>query len=95
LKIRFSPRARDDLRSAVEYVAARNTIAAAELRDHLLATIESLARGEFEGAEVRLRSGAAVRSWPAVAYRIYYQRSAGTLRVVRVYHQARRPIAKK
>jgi plasmid stabilization system protein ParE len=95
LKVRFSPRARTDLRSAVEFIAARSTRAAAELRDHLLATIESLARGEFEGAEVRLRSGATVRSWPVLPYRIYYQRSAETLRVVRVYHQARRPIAKK
>jgi plasmid stabilization system protein ParE len=95
LKIRFSPRAREDLRSAVEYVAARSPDAAIELRDHLLSMIERLARGEFEGAEVRLRSGSVVRSWPMVPYRIYYQRSAEVLRVVRVYHHARRPIEKK
>lgn len=95
MKIRFSPRARDDLRSAVEYLAGRNPAAAAELKDQLLLTIQRLAEGEFQGAEVQLRSGAIVRSWPVVPYRIYYQRSTEVLRIVRVYHQARRPIARK
>jgi plasmid stabilization system protein ParE len=95
LKIRFSPRARDDLRAAVEYLAARNATAAGELKDQLLVLIEKLAGGEFQGPEVQLRSGAIVRSWPVVPYRIYYQRSTEVLRVVRVYHQARRPIATK
>ena len=95
MKIRFSPRARQGLRSAVEYLGARNPIAATELTDQLLSMIESLARGEFQGPEVQLRSGAIVRSWPMASFRVYYQRSVEELRVVRVYHQARRPIAKK
>jgi plasmid stabilization system protein ParE len=95
LKVRFSLRARRDLRSAVEYLAARNPNAAGELADQLLSTIEKLAQGEFQGTEVQLRSGATVRSWPVVSYRIYYRRSAEALQVVRVYHQARRPIAKR
>jgi plasmid stabilization system protein ParE len=72
----------------------RNPTAAVELKEQLLATIDRLAEGEFEGPEVRLRSGRAVRSWPVTPYRIYYQRAAAELRVIRVYHQARRPIAK-
>ena len=95
MKVRFSPRARQDLRSALEYLAASNPIAATELKDQLLSMIERLARGEFQGPEVQLRSGAVVRSWPVASFRIYYQRSAEALRVVRVYHHARRPIAKK
>jgi plasmid stabilization system protein ParE len=95
LTVRFSPRARHDLRSAVEYLAARNPAAAAELADQLLSTIEKLAQGEFQGSEVQLRSGAIVRSWPVVPYRIYYQRSVEALQVVRIYHQARRPVAKR
>jgi len=95
LKVRFSPRARHDLQSAVEYVAAQNPTAAAELTEQLLSTIEKLAQGEFQGTEVRLRSGAVVRTWPVVPYRIYYRRSDEALEVVRVYHQARRPIAKR
>jgi plasmid stabilization system protein ParE len=95
VKIKFSPRARDDLRSAVEYLTAKNPDAARDLKDQLLSTIERLADGEFEGPELRLRSGAVVRSWPAAPYRIYYQRAAAMLRIVRIYHHARRPIAKR
>jgi plasmid stabilization system protein ParE len=94
LRVRLSPRAHDDLRSAVGYLLEKNPAAAVELKEYLLATMERLAHGEFEGPEVRLRSGRSVRSWPVTPYRIYYQRYADELRVLRVYHQARRPIVK-
>jgi plasmid stabilization system protein ParE len=35
-----------------------------------------------------------VRSWPLPPYRIYYRRRDGFLDVMRVYHQARRPLTK-
>jgi plasmid stabilization system protein ParE len=95
VKVKFSPLARDDLRSAVEYLAPRNPEAARDLKDQLLSTIDKLAGGEFEGPELRPRSGAVVRSWPVASYRIYYQRAAAMLRIVRIYHHARRPIAKR
>jgi plasmid stabilization system protein ParE len=94
VRVRLSPRAQDDLRSAVGYLLEKNPAAAIELKERLLATIDRLAHGEFEGPEVQLRSGRSVRSWPVTPYRIYYQRTADELRVLRVYHQARRPIAK-
>jgi plasmid stabilization system protein ParE len=46
VKIRFSPRARDDIRSAVEHLTARNPVAARELKDQIPSTIERLAGGE-------------------------------------------------
>jgi plasmid stabilization system protein ParE len=95
LTVRFSLRARSDLRTAVEYLAERNPAAAVALTEQLLETIERLAGGEFEEPPVQLRSGSVVRSWPVAPYRIYYQRTGQEFRVVRVYHQARRPIAKK
>jgi hypothetical protein len=67
LRVRFSPRAHHDLRSAIEYVAARNPTAAAELTDQFLSTIEKLAQGEFQGIEVQLRSGAVVSSWDVIS----------------------------
>jgi plasmid stabilization system protein ParE len=94
LRVRLSARAHDDLRSAVGYLIERNPAAAVELKEQFLATIDRLAQGEFEGPEVQLRSGRTVRSWPVTPYRIYYQRTADELRVIRVYHQARRPIVK-
>lgn len=45
-----------------------------------------------EGREVRLRDGRQVHTWPVPPYRIYYRQSADVFEVVRVYHQARRPI---
>jgi len=47
---------------------------------------------EFDGPVPRLRSGALVRSWAVAPFRIYYQRQPDELLIVRVYHQARRPI---
>jgi plasmid stabilization system protein ParE len=73
----------------------RNPAAAGALKDQLIGTIEQLARGDFDGPEVQLRSGRSVRSWPVPPYRIYYQRTADMLRVVRIYHQARRPIVRR
>jgi hypothetical protein len=44
------------------------------------------------GPEQKFRSGELVRSWPVSRLRVYYQRTADTLIVLRVYHQARRPL---
>jgi plasmid stabilization system protein ParE len=94
LRVRLSLRAQNDLRSAVGYLLERNPVAAVELKGQFLATIDRLGQGLFEGPEVQLRSGRSVRSWPVPPYRIYYQRTADELRVIRVYHQARWPIAR-
>ena len=53
-----------------------------------------LDEGLFEGPEQRLRGGMLVRSWPLPPYRIYYRRRDGFLDVMRVYHQARKPITR-
>lgn len=91
----FAPQAQRDLRRAISYLFARNPSAAIELKNELLGVIESLAGGEFEGAEVQLRSGRWVRSWPVPPYRLYYQRSPELFRVIRVYDQRRRPITRR
>jgi hypothetical protein len=38
------------------------------------------------------RDGSRVRSWPIPPFRVYYQRRGAELVVLRVYHQARRPL---
>ena len=50
------------------------------------------ASGGVEAREVRLRDGRQVHTWPVPPYRIYCRKSADVFEVVRVYHQARRPI---
>lgn len=88
----FAPEALDDLEAAVGYIAQRNPQAAGRFGEAVFATIDRLEAREFDGPEQRLRSGAAVRSWPVPPLRIYYQRDGERLVVLRVYHQARRPI---
>jgi plasmid stabilization system protein ParE len=92
LRIVYSPQAVEDLETYVTYVARSNPGAATRLAQRVLAVIDRLAHGAFEDPECRLRSGERVRSWPVYPLRIYYRRDAGTLSVLRGYHQARRPI---
>jgi plasmid stabilization system protein ParE len=95
LKIRFSSEALDDLSDAIEFVAGRDPSAAARLSERLFTRLEVLARLDFEGTQMVLRrSGEVVKSWPVPPYRIYYRRRVGALEIVRIYHQAQRPIAR-
>lgn len=56
--------------------------------------IDELAAGGLDGPEQELLSGQRVRSWPVPPVRVYYRRTGDLLEVVRIYHQARRPIVK-
>jgi plasmid stabilization system protein ParE len=91
LKVFFAPEAEVDLDSAVDYLARRNPVAAFQLLDDLRSLVAQLAAGDFEGPISKLTNAEVVRSWPLPPLRIYYTRGED---VVRVYHQARRPITK-
>ena len=69
-------------------------MAAARLTDRVFQMIDRLAEGGLNGPEQVLRSGERVRSWPVPPLRIYYQRAADHFAVLRIYHQAREPIAR-
>jgi plasmid stabilization system protein ParE len=94
LRVIFSPEAEQDLSAAVEFLTARRPSAAADLLANVSSLVRHLAAGEFDGPQTHLPSGEVVRSWPLSPFRLYYQREDDTLRVLRVYHQARRPIAR-
>ena len=74
---------------AIAYVNERNPTAAAKLDAEIARCIERLADREFEGPTSRLCSGAVVRSWGLLPFRIYYQRHPDELLILRVYHQKR------
>src|SRR5207249_2864938 len=93
LKVTYTEEAVADIVEAITYLTERNPTAAANLDAEIARYIERLAGAEFEGPVSRLRSGAVVRSWGVPPFRIYYQRHPDELLIVRVYHQARRPIA--
>ncbi|MEX1127330.1 MAG: type II toxin-antitoxin system RelE/ParE family toxin [Vicinamibacterales bacterium] len=94
MKVTYTEEAVADIVQAITYLNERNPTAAANLDAEIAQCIERLADREFEGPVSRLRSGAVVRSWGMPPFRIYYQRYPDELLIVRVYHQARRPMTR-
>jgi plasmid stabilization system protein ParE len=78
----------------LNYLNARSPTAAAKRDAHIAQCIKRFADREFDWPVSRLRSGAIVRSWGVPPFRIYYQRHPDELLILRVYHQARRPITR-
>lgn len=94
MKVTYTEEAVADIVEAITYLTERNPTAAANLDVEIAQCIARLADQEFEGPVSRLRSGAVVRSWAVPPFRIYYQRHPDELVIVRVYHQARRPMTR-
>ena len=94
MKVVFAPQAEEDLAALLEYLVSRNPAAAVDLESRIFSTIGRLIERAFEGFEQTLADGEVVRSWAVPPVRIYYQRGADTLLIVRIYHQARRPISR-
>lgn len=92
MKILLAPQAQEDLRQAYRQIAKDNLPAADRMLGRIVEVVGMLASGEIEGREVSLRDGRRVHTWPVPPYRIYYRRRDHLFQVVRVYHQARRPI---
>ena len=94
MKVTYTEEAVADIVEAITYLNERNPTAAAKLDADIARCIERLADLEFDGPVSRLRSGAVVRSWGVPPFRVYYQRHADELVILRIYHQARRPITR-
>lgn len=92
MKVILAPQALEDLQAAVEYLLDRNPEAASALVDRVFDLAEQLATGDFAGPVAALSTGEEVRSWPMPPFRLYYERDAHALVVLRVYHQSRRPL---
>ena len=92
MTIVVAPQAGNDLREAYEYILKDNPIAADRVLAHIVEMIGMLASEAVIGRDVLLRDGRWVKTWPVPPHRIYYRVSGQELQVIRVYHQARRPI---
>ena len=93
MRLVLSRQARADLAEIKRYYLAEGSPrAAAAMLAHLDEAIQRLLAGALHGREVRLLDGRPVQGWPVPPYRIYYERTASYTRIVRVYHQSRRPI---
>lgn len=94
MRVQLSPEAEADLQATFEFIRERNPSAALRLAERVFETLEHLAAGGFEGPTQQLTTGEVVRSWVVPPFRIYYQRRDDVLQILRIYHHARRPIAK-
>ena len=92
MSVVLAPEAVDDLAAAVDYLTEHRPDAADRFIDRAFDLFRALDQREFEGPVQRLRDGSETRSWPLPPYRVYYRRSDAGLVVLRVYHQARRPL---
>lgn len=94
MNVLLSRRARRDLSEAYEFIAQDDPAAAERFLQHFEEVTATLASGLIEGREVVLAGGRKALSWPLRPYRIYYRRSTEAIQILRVYHQARRPISR-
>lgn len=92
MRLILSRQARADLAEIRRYMAQDSPRAAGAMLARLDEAIQRLLIGELHGREVRLLDGRRVQGWPVPPYRIYYERTVSYTRIVRVYHQSRRPI---
>ena len=92
MTILVSPQAREDLKQGYQHIAKDSVEAADRVLARIVEVIGMLASGLVEGKEVVLHDGRRVQTWPVPPYRIYYRKSTDKFEVIRVYHQARRPI---
>ena len=93
MKVVWSPQALDDVSVAVDYLVEHHAAdAAVKLVERITDLVGKLASEPIDGPEHVLTTGERVRGWPCPPFRIFYQRIADALVVLRVYHQRRQPI---
>lgn len=92
MKIVLAPLAARDLKEAHDFIARDNPEAADRVLAEISETLGLLASGGVQGRSVTLRTGKRLQTWSHPPYRIYYRIALEELQVVRVYHQARKPL---
>jgi toxin ParE1/3/4 len=92
MTVRFAPRARDDLREILEYIAKQNPAAAERVRQAIFDTTALIAArphlGIRNAKSPELRSRLVTR-YP---YRIHYFVENADVWIVHIQHSARRPL---
>ena len=92
MTVLISEQAEEELEESLSHLYERNPAAALKLARKVFAALSLLAGGNVEGPSVQLTTGEMVRGWRVSPFRIYYVRAGDELRVLRIYHHARRPL---
>jgi toxin ParE1/3/4 len=92
MKVRFSPRATEDIIAIADYLRERNSSAARSVEATVRSTIDLLS--EFSGSGRLLTQRRNVRVMPLARYPylIFYTVSADELLILHIRHGARAPI---
>ena len=92
MKVRYSPRATDDLIAIADYLAERNPVVARAVEARLRRTIDLLS--EFPGSGRALTQRPSVRVIPLTRYPylVFYTVSADELCILHIRHGARVPV---
>ena len=91
---RVAELARRELREQIVWLEERHPPAAAALVGRVEQAIELLASGRVEGRQVVLTTGREVRRWRVAPLLLFYVRDRNVMTVLRIRHEAQRPIAK-
>lgn len=83
-----------DLKEAEGYIAQGSEAAAERFLARFHEVMGLPGSGVVQGPAVQLRDGREAVAWSLPPYRIYYRLRGSGLEVLRVDHQARRPIEK-
>jgi plasmid stabilization system protein ParE len=87
---KLTKKAEADLAALVDFSLERfGSEVASSYLDKLERSIAALARSDFDGPELTVASRSRpVRRWPVSPYWLYYDRTGGVLRILRIYHGA-------
>ena len=95
MTIRLDPKAVDDLEQYLSHVERADSAAAGREFERVRAVLEALEERPSLGRHDALRGlRRPVRSFPIPPLRLYYEADDEGIYVLRVYHQARRPISR-
>jgi toxin ParE1/3/4 len=91
MTLRFTPRARNDLREILEYIDKENPAAANRVRQAIVDAIESIAAQPHLGIRNAKAPGFRSRLVTRYPYRIHYFVEDADVWIMHIRHSARRP----
>jgi plasmid stabilization system protein ParE len=95
MRLVVSPLAADDLQGAYDFISLEHSESADEFLIRISEVLGLLASGLVTGPKVTLRDGRRINAWSLPPYRLYYRVEGAELQLLRVYHQARKPIERR
>ena len=91
MRVKYAPRALEDMRAIFAYIYARNPSAARRVRGHIKQTAIRIAEMPGKGVRLKQRSGVRRLELARYPYAIYYTIANNAAVILHVRHGARKP----